>query len=670
MISLITILLFFVYTWGFGYSITKFFNNSEDFFERNLMRIGIGLGVFVVFGTLLNLLHIPLDWRFFLVLSMIVPILSLTKNIKNHNLSFPKLQVSLYEILLLSIFFLTLFMYIKGAFVYPWLEDDDPWVHAYGSEYISIEKTLYEPYPDKQLFNYLDAYPPAYDLIMGILHQTSSSIQWTLKFFNCLIISFSLILFYYFMVHFMKSKKKAIFSTFILAIVPSYLSHFIWAHSLVPFFFFVIIYCIEMMQKNDAKWKYSVIILVASLCMTQPTQPVKIAVIIGIYIIVKSLINKKFMTNLFFACLFGLILSIILWWGPMLVKYKSDFMEFGLGQTETARETGINYIGPLGSATRLYTFSDFFIAKSQNMINNPVGLGIFVCSLLIISIILIIFYYKNYLNSEKDWVIISLLWLLFTFMGLYGGTVLPVALESFQFWMLFAIMTSIVLGEGFYLLVSNKNRIIISTLLFVLLIFSLIYSNNSDYTFPFKSLFYFISIMFVSSIFVIQIYNLRSSIKIDLKVLTASSVVFIFFFGIILTSGYQKYQVNTAQWGPGGLLGIVPGLTEGYIWFKDIPTNTKVYPMANTEAFLVGVDKTSCGWCKEVLDFRNQSYNYNANELYTWLKNQGYEYLIIDNFYAEDYGVNKTNERLGVITPSNKFSLSYKTQSAFIFKII
>ena len=86
--GVLTIILFFVYTWGLGFTATKFLKNSENALERNIMRIGIGLGVFVVLAVLLNLLHIPLDWKVFLVLSLILPATILIKKIKNKQLTF------------------------------------------------------------------------------------------------------------------------------------------------------------------------------------------------------------------------------------------------------------------------------------------------------------------------------------------------------------------------------------------------------------------------------------------------------------------------------------------------------------------------------------------------------------------------------------------------------
>ena len=56
-----------------------------------------------------------------------------------------------------------------------------------GVEYFSIEKNAFNE--NAESIRYMNPYPPAYDILFGILHQTNDSVYWTLKFFNALIIS-------------------------------------------------------------------------------------------------------------------------------------------------------------------------------------------------------------------------------------------------------------------------------------------------------------------------------------------------------------------------------------------------------------------------------------------------------------------------------------------------
>ena len=227
-LDLITIILFFVYTYGLGFSLTYFLKNAENFWERNLMRIGIGLGSMVVLGILLNFLHLPIDWKIFLVVSLILPFYDLFKRIKTKTIpkiNIPLTKSNLFVLIVLLIFIGTLFMYASGAFKYPYLEDDDPWNYAKGVKYIALEKTAFEPegFDEKGIFHYIEPYPPGYSLIMGVLHQTSESISWTLKFFTSLIISLSIIFFYFFVKKFTDDKSKALFATFVLAAIPCFL---------------------------------------------------------------------------------------------------------------------------------------------------------------------------------------------------------------------------------------------------------------------------------------------------------------------------------------------------------------------------------------------------------------------------------------------------------------
>jgi len=89
--ELVSLILFFVYLYGFGFAATSFLkkaeNLAENFWERNIMRLGIGVAVFALVGIILNFLRIPLDWKIFLFLSLIAPgyyIFKHRSNIKSH----------------------------------------------------------------------------------------------------------------------------------------------------------------------------------------------------------------------------------------------------------------------------------------------------------------------------------------------------------------------------------------------------------------------------------------------------------------------------------------------------------------------------------------------------------------------------------------------------------
>ncbi|MAG08709.1 hypothetical protein CMO89_04495 [Candidatus Woesearchaeota archaeon] len=620
---ILTILLFFVYAFGLGFGITLFTKNSENFLERNLMRIGIGMGVLPILGILLNFFHIPLDWKFFLFASLLGPVIYLIKSkgkLKATGLKLTKSNINIFLVLLLFLF--TFFMYGTGAFKYPYLEDDDSWVHAQSVKYISTEKTAFED-ENFNILSFIDPYPPGYGIFMAVLHQTSSSVSWALKFFNALIISLGIIFFYFFAKVFTGNKNKALFSAFALAAIPCYLSHFIWAHSLAITLFFPAMYCIEMI-KNDKKWIIPSSVVISSILVTQPTQAIKIMILIGIYFFVKSILEKKFRWDVLLSMFTGFLLSYF-WWYNKWSSMFGEKIENTLASDKYASLHAIDsqsflskiklaFPNNMGTATRAYNFNDFFMAKSQNMINSPVGVGIFLSILAVISLVYIIFRFKSLLKEKNHWIVIALSWLVFVFLGINSMTFnLPVGLFAFRFWMLLGIPLSLICAEGIWLFKSLAKK-----------------------------------------------YRLLGMAMLSL-----------FIIGIIFTSAYQKYTFNTAVWPPGARWLSYEEI-EGYLWVKNnLPADAKVFAFTKDRSgYIIGLDKFMCIWCEDDMAFQKTAINKTAEELRSWLRSKRYEYITIGVKEAVEFGANHTNEKINELTLSGFFQPIHRTEGVVVLKVI
>ena len=54
---------------------------------------------------------------------------------------------------------------------------------------------------------------------------------------------------------------------------------------------------------------------------------------------------------------------------------------------------------------------------------------------------------------------------------------------------------------------------------------------------------------------------------------------------------------------------------QGYIWLKTLPADTKVFDLTTSgDKVVMGFDKYSCAWCKEVIDFREDILSHNVTE--------------------------------------------------------
>ncbi len=583
--AILTIIAFFVMMWGYGFALSFFTKNAENALERNIMRIGIGLGLFVLLGALLHALHIPLDWKIFLGLALLLPAVMLFRKwgaLKEASWKLSFTKEDAYTVIVLLLFFFSLYMYAGGAFAYPYLEDDDPWAYATAASYVATEKTAADP-PGYN-FRYIDPYPPGYTILMGIFHQLTPSLSWTLKFFNALIISLAGLFFYFFAKSFMKSQQGALFSTFVLVSLPSFFTHFIWSHTLTVMLLFPALYCLEKCEA-DKKWAYAGAVLIAAILLTQPSTGLKIGIMLFLYFAVKSLYYGKFQKEIFFAQAGGVLLSMV-WWhqraAELLQRHASKILA-SPKYAALAQEASTGLLGKIkaffpysqGTATRAYTFNDFFVAQKFGMINVHVGWGIVVSVLLVLALIYIILRYKNILlKKEQYWVGVALAWLAFTFLGVNSMTFsLPVGLYAFRFWLLLAIPVALLswIGMKFILAINKKLNAHIPALILLALV-----------------------------------------------------VV-----GIVLTSTAPKYNQNAKALWPPGAGWATNEEVQAYVYLKSLPVGTPVYSYAG-KGEVIGVDKFSCVWCADHVEFRKNILDTNAQELHAWLKQRKYEYLIFE----------------------------------------
>lgn len=605
------------------------------------MRLGIGLAVFFIVATIFNLLHVPLDWKLFLLASLIVPAYHLAKSVikGNFNLGeeFKKIKFTkseIYLLILLLLFAFTFYMYHTGAFKYPYLEDDDPWEHARAVKYIATEKTAYEPYPGQDLFRYLDPYPPAYDIFMAILYQTNDSINWTLKFFNALIISLSIIVFYFFATKFMKSRKKALFAILVLTMIPSYLSHFIWVHILLPILLCTAFYCLENISGEDnsvrKKWMLISALVIGGIFLVHPEHAIKFVLFFIIYGIARWIFEKKFPLQQVYAVMLGALISLT-WWASKAVSMFQERAGRIADPNLVSQKIGIlsklfsfakNYFTPdLGSATRAYTINDFFIAKDANMINNPVGWGIVITILVIISVIIVIALAKRYYSNKTYFPLVAFGWFIISFLIVNSATFRIPGLFGFRTWLLLAIPVSLICAEG--------------------------------------------------------LFNLTNFIPVSIKWGRVALIVLVI-IGLWYTAGTQKYTVNTAMWPPGASWTSMEEV-QLYLWLNSLPKDTKVISFSGSQNNeVIGLDMNNCDWCQENLNFRKGFINQTPEQTYQFLKKNGYQYFILDSMSFRSFEGALGNETQSTIlkkfqeyaSASDKFSIVYQNKGGVILKVI
>src|SRR3989344_228355 len=604
--SILTILLFFIYTLGLGFSLSFFLKNSENFLERNIMRIGFGLGTIPILGVILNILNIPLDWRVFLLLSVIAPIYFLYANFKKgFDFGFKLTKADLYTAGAIVIFCIGFFMYASGSFSYPWLENGDPWEYATSTQYVAQEKTFSKPEPLRQKFletgdviyytlaHYSEPYPVGFSMVFGLLKQTSPNMIWTLKFFNSLILSLGILFFYFLVRQLTNNSKIALLSTLIFLAIPSYLTHFIYSQTLAMTIFFPALYTIER-TLIDRKFGIIGAVNTSSILITQMVSAMLFAsVFLGSLFIIYLLFSKKQAKTLFVVGISAVLLAS-LYWGTMINVYGIDGIK---AQNAIPTTTAPIKVG--GSDKQFVPLSIFY--SFQDKIDGPYGLGLGVFVVLICSIIIITVFWKNIFrkseaaldtnnsgNEKRKWISIAVLWLILILINIESAP-LPIGLVPHRSWPYLAIGASIISGYGIFMLISMFKKSIITKSLLLIAIFAFVF----------------------------------------------------------LTSFTYKWQENTVIWPQHKFVHDPNGDLGGYLWLASLPEGTKVTSLCRKDNEVISFDKASDSlWDVEQIEFKNQILNKTADEIRSFYKDNKYIYFIIDSQCVETLGLNETNDKI------------------------
>jgi len=692
-----SILFFFVVAIGAGFLIDLLIKDwKADIVEKLVIRIGAGCLFIPIVGVIFNLLRIPIHWILFLVLSVVTFSLAvyfrrqsllndfkvLSKDLRSLNY-----KKYLYTVLVFLIFALTAYMYISGSFAYPWFENGDPYPYALSAKYIALENTFTAPY---YFTHFAEPYPQGYTIFMGVMHQTNDSINFTLKFFNALIVSLSVLFFFYFARRFTKKESVAFWATVILAAIPAWLGHFIFALSFNMALMFIIFYALCSMSTNK-QWRILAGLFYGAVIITHFYTAFVITLLIvivyGLRILVSKVFSREYIDSMFIGLAVGL-----LFWIPAFIRHRGVFEEgaqlggvyvffpiiekvmtsylYGglffialivLVVLYSKNKLWFPYVKRVirissvpkwiyasilfilflililpaekliyakGSASRVYTFGDFFIAQQGNMINNPIGIGWFVMCIFLLGILIILLNHKKLFSESNFPLLVSFTWVLFSFIGVMGAS-LSIGFVPFRMWTFFGMSLSLVTGYSIYWMLSLGSKV----------------PKSKSW-----------------KIFVILL-------KVAFVLLTIALLFF--------TSFSQKYWHNTAQWPEHQVM--VPESQELYVWIQDggLPKDSMVTNICHRENLLLGYDMLSKPWLDEELQEHEGGYfitalNQSIEDNYNFLKRNQFQYVTIGASCIAKMKKSPevVQKRIQEMMNSTQFEIVKATKSEYLFEVI
>ena len=461
---ILSIILFVVIiSLGLGFLVYRLLHlNGDEPVSSLFISMALGLALFVLLSSVLGLIGWinPLVY----VAIAVVPVLAyyLMRGLGcEFGIRFELPKPDKHWWIVICLFFAALLVFETGAFAGPLLEDDDSWQHAAAVRYVMETGSYLQP-AGSDLIHYLAPYPPFYDVLMAVLADGGqASINEVLKFFNAFLAALVIPLFYCWVGNRL-DKNTALWATFILALLPCFMSHFIWAQTLAMVFVFPVFYFIDKFNAGRKPVDgIAGIICLAALLITQPSVAGIVFIMICIYQIPLILSNT---TGALAIPVLSLMFAFLIFWGGMLYLYGIEgvLQHIGFGSVVAGNGDTSNGI--------VYGISDFLTTPFASRMDQPTGIGEAAIILCLIG---------TYASLDKRTNRILLAWLVFCLLGVEANA-FPIKMMPHRFWVFLSIPVAILGGIGIsYILEYKKDTKIVQWLMMLLIISGLLITSGA-----------------------------------------------------------------------------------------------------------------------------------------------------------------------------------------------
>jgi hypothetical protein len=452
---LIAVLFFAIVVFGLGHTVLAIARapREDNPFVGALETAGVGIAAFSFLGVALNFLHVPLRPLAYLAVAAIGPAISLVRRVRSRRDKKDGAEWDNEETLcaiavevILILFFM---LYRQGANAYPYLEDDDPWMHAEAALYVARQQTFSVDPAVRALGDfafYLEPYPPTYDVMMGVLRQIHGSVYEVLKFFNVVLVTAALANCYLLARQYLQSARKGLFAVIVLAVLPSFMTHFIWSQSLALCVFPVALYATLRALEDRAWWPVAAL-MIASLLVTQPVVSIMAGLVMTL--LVASLLwneargenpdetgGKALALQVVAIGLAGSALSL-LFWGTQIAKWGASGI-LRLKGDELSTKWQNDY------ALGHYTLSETLFPHPTK-IDQATGWGVVVAGALVLGIVVLA------VRVRTSWRPVHLLaWFAVLLYVVFAPSLGLPAWGSDRTWAYLAIPVALIAAEGVF----------------------------------------------------------------------------------------------------------------------------------------------------------------------------------------------------------------------------
>ncbi len=408
--------------------------------ERLALAFPVGLGLWPPAVLVLRLFHLPLDWRLMGSLGLAGVALAIAD--RRPAPAVPRARMASLAAAAALAAALAGVMY-SGATRYPYLEDDDPWQQAVAVRWAALQKTTVQPDPPVTL--YLEPYPPHYAALMGVLHQVNPDLKDVLKFFNALIVGISVLSAFIAFEALSGSAAKALAASALLAVSPSYMSHFIWAQTLAIPVFFAAVWALAGLPAGARWWadgpSWLALLLVWSATVTQPSSAAVFALLLVVAAAVRAAAARargEAIPRPEVAAIAAAGAASLASW---LVLMRRQIAHYASQPGAFQRGQGDDTSGGL-----VYGLRDLLF-EYGNKIDQGTGLGWATVALVVIALVALVARWRQDPPADRSTRLVMVAWLVIGLLGIEGNA-LPWKLFPHRFWVFLVIPVAYLAAEG------------------------------------------------------------------------------------------------------------------------------------------------------------------------------------------------------------------------------
>lgn len=274
------------------------------------------------------------------------------------------------------------FACLKGSLLSPTFLGRDPWPHALGIRYVAEMGSLRQPDPSWPTIQYVDAYPPLFDVLLSVPVTLAGSLNLPVRAFNAFLTGLGVLAFHLLATRLL-DRRRAIVATLFYAALPGNLSRHVWGHSVALLLLFGgLVAALE--ARTDRRWAWPGALCFGGALLAAPSQGIVNGALLILLLAVAARASREWGKRLLATGALALLVASI-WFAGVVRRYGTDPVAIAAamqapelrrsGATEEAIRSGAADPGApfAGGAPRRYGLDDLLTFRPYRFVLAALG---------------------------------------------------------------------------------------------------------------------------------------------------------------------------------------------------------------------------------------------------------------------------------------------------------